>query len=187
MEYFILVDKNERILSNSFKNSENYVMLNKFSPNSVIFDNSLYNLLLEKCPVLKDSKDNCIIIKELNKREIKIKKNFEDNTNWVYEIKKIKYCPQRQDSTIDQLIDLMEISDKLGFIKVTIFITGVCDNYINNPRIESFSTPAWKKELKKITQCPENVSDLNQQLKYFHHIANKFGFYDAADFLKRYQ
>lgn len=36
-------------------------------------------------------------------------------SNWKDEVNKIKKCPQRQDSTREQLIDLIVIADKLGF------------------------------------------------------------------------
>lgn len=35
--------------------------------------------------------------------------------NWKEEIKKIQHCPQRQDATVDQLIDLYYVANKLGF------------------------------------------------------------------------
>lgn len=36
-------------------------------------------------------------------------------TNWQDEVNKLNNCPQRQDSTVDQLEDLVLIANKLGF------------------------------------------------------------------------
>jgi len=36
-------------------------------------------------------------------------------TNWKEEAKKIEQCPQRQDSTFEQLVDLYSVATKLGF------------------------------------------------------------------------
>jgi hypothetical protein len=36
-------------------------------------------------------------------------------TNWKEEMEKVKQCPQRQDTTLDQLIDLYGVATKLGF------------------------------------------------------------------------
>ncbi|WCK57322.1 hypothetical protein PP175_29470 (plasmid) [Aneurinibacillus sp. Ricciae_BoGa-3] len=36
-------------------------------------------------------------------------------TNWKEEIEKVTPCPQRQDSTVDQLKDLVMVANKLGF------------------------------------------------------------------------
>ena len=43
---------------------------------------------------------------------------------------------------------------------------------------------AWKSELKKVKHCPQRQDALNDQLKDLILIANKFGFYDAADYIK---
>lgn len=43
----------------------------------------------------------------------------------------------------------------------------------------------WREELKKVANCPQRQDSLSEQLKDLRIIANKFGFYDAADFLKR--
>lgn len=45
--------------------------------------------------------------------------------------------------------------------------------------------PMWLKELSKVNQCPQRQDSLSHQLADLRVIANKFGFYDAADFLKR--
>lgn len=45
---------------------------------------------------------------------------------------------------------------------------------------------SWKKELGKIKQCPQRQDSLTDQLRDLAIIANKFGFYDAADMLKRF-
>lgn len=34
---------------------------------------------------------------------------------WEEELKKVEQCPQRQDSTLDQLSDLKVVANKLGF------------------------------------------------------------------------
>lgn len=41
--------------------------------------------------------------------------------------------------------------------------------------------------LKQIKQFPQTQAPLNEQLYALYGIANKLGFYDAADFLKRFQ
>ena len=114
-----------------------------------------------------------------------IKKFEEYNPTWESELKKVEQCPQRQDSMIDQLIDLLEISDKLGFIEASVYIKGVCYKYLEIVRIKYDFIPMWKTELDKIHQCPENKDNQTQQLKNLRQVANKFGFYDAADFLKK--
>jgi hypothetical protein len=35
--------------------------------------------------------------------------------NWKEEMEKVEKCPQRQDSTLDQLTDLYSVATKLGF------------------------------------------------------------------------
>lgn len=42
------------------------------------------------------------------KREIDVRK-------WEEEMEKVQQCPQRQDSTHDQLVDLYKVASKLGF------------------------------------------------------------------------
>lgn len=41
---------------------------------------------------------------------------------WRDEVKKIEKCPQRQDSTADQLADLIPVAEKLGFYDAADFI-----------------------------------------------------------------
>ncbi len=43
----------------------------------------------------------------------------------------------------------------------------------------------WKEELNKVEQCPQRQDSLTSQLIDLYQIANKFGLYDAADFVKR--
>lgn len=45
--------------------------------------------------------------------------------------------------------------------------------------------PLWKKELLKVNQVPQTQEDLVSQLKKLYVIANKFGLYDAADFIRK--
>jgi hypothetical protein len=104
---------------------------------------------------------------------------------WKTEFKKIKQCPQRQDSMIDQLIDLLGISEKFGFIDATVYIKSICYKYTELKRIESDYIPMWKAELDKVNQCPVSKDNQTQQLTNLQQIANRFGFYDAADFLKK--
>jgi hypothetical protein len=42
----------------------------------------------------------------------------------------------------------------------------------------------WKVELEKVKQCIQRQDGLQDQLNDLIFIANKFGFYDAADYLK---
>ena len=42
----------------------------------------------------------------------------------------------------------------------------------------------WKIEIENVKQCTQRQDSLEEQLKDLIHIANKFGFYDAADYLK---
>jgi len=35
--------------------------------------------------------------------------------NWKEEMEKVEQCPQRQDTTLEQLIDLYSVATKLGF------------------------------------------------------------------------
>jgi hypothetical protein len=43
-------------------------------------------------------------------------------TTWKEEIKKIEKCNQRQDSIKDQMIDLIEVANKLGFYDASDYI-----------------------------------------------------------------
>lgn len=43
---------------------------------------------------------------------------------------------------------------------------------------------SWKKELLNVADCPQRQDSLVEQLRDLHVIANKFGFYDAADYLR---
>lgn len=42
----------------------------------------------------------------------------------------------------------------------------------------------WKEEVKKIKQCYQRQDYAIDQLKDLRHVANKLGFYDAADFIR---
>jgi hypothetical protein len=42
----------------------------------------------------------------------------------------------------------------------------------------------WYVELQKVPQLPQRQDSLNDQMNDLYHIANKFGFYDAADYIK---
>lgn len=42
----------------------------------------------------------------------------------------------------------------------------------------------WREELAKVRQCQQRQDGTNDQLADLVMIANKFGFYDAADYLK---
>ena len=48
----------------------------------------------------------------------------------------------------------------------------------------AFSESSWKDELKKVNNCSQRQDSLKDQLSDLRIIANRFGFYDAADFLK---
>lgn len=41
----------------------------------------------------------------------------------------------------------------------------------------------WQEEIKNIHQCPQRQDALNNQLRDLIPVANKLGFYDAADYL----
>jgi len=45
--------------------------------------------------------------------------------------------------------------------------------------------PMWKDELMKVEQCPQRQDSLTDQMIDLHFIANKFGLYDAADYIRR--
>jgi len=44
----------------------------------------------------------------------------------------------------------------------------------------------WKTELRKIDQknCPQRQDSLTDQMRDLHQIANTFGFYDTADYIR---
>jgi len=63
------------------------------------------------------------------------------------------------------------------------YICEDCDNEGINSVDELFLSP-WKKELKKVNQCPQRQDSLQDQLRDLAIIANKFGLYDANDYLK---
>jgi len=43
----------------------------------------------------------------------------------------------------------------------------------------------WKEELNKVEQCPQRQDSMTDQMIDLYYIANKFGFYDAADYIKQ--
>jgi hypothetical protein len=45
----------------------------------------------------------------------------------------------------------------------------------------------WRIELRKIDQknCPQRQDSLFHQMRDLHAIANTFGFYDAADYIRK--
>lgn len=52
---------------------------------------------------------------------------------------------------------------------------------------KKFTPPSkgnWREELGKVKFCEQRQDDLDKQLKDLVLIANRFGFYDAADFLQ---
>ncbi|KTF59054.1 hypothetical protein AR691_17375 [Bacillus amyloliquefaciens] len=61
-------------------------------------------------------------------------------TNWKEEIGKVKQCPQRQDTTLDQLIDLYGVATKLGFYDAGDIIRNIIEKnpaYISNYKSDS--------------------------------------------------
>jgi hypothetical protein len=55
------------------------------------------------------------------------------------------------------------------------------DRINGNPKWDK-TDEAWYWELKKVNQLPQTQEALNDQLMKLRVIANKFGFYDAADY-----
>ena len=45
--------------------------------------------------------------------------------------------------------------------------------------------PDWKSEFGKVKFCEQRQDALVEQLKDLVHVANRLGFYDAADFLTK--
>lgn len=43
----------------------------------------------------------------------------------------------------------------------------------------------WKEQLELVKWCPQRQDSLTDQMCDLHLIANKFGFYDATDFIKK--
>lgn len=53
--------------------------------------------------------------------------------------------------------------------------------------LRSYSiTMSWKEELSKVdhANCPQRQDSLTDQMIDLYQIANKFGFYDAADYIR---
>jgi hypothetical protein len=46
-------------------------------------------------------------------------------TSWKDEVKKIKQCEQRQVSMNEQLVDLIEVANKLGFYDASDYLTSL--------------------------------------------------------------
>lgn len=42
----------------------------------------------------------------------------------------------------------------------------------------------WNEEVEKMNQCQPRQDALVEQMKDLHKVANKLGFYDAADYIK---
>lgn len=53
-----------------------------------------------------------------------------------------------------------------------------------NNDMEAQNYIPWRTELDKINKCPQRQDSLNDQLRDLRIIANRFGFYDAADYLR---
>jgi hypothetical protein len=51
-------------------------------------------------------------------------------------------------------------------------------------KVDEEFIPMWKKELEKVKRCPQRQDSMTDQLKDLWQIANKFGFYDAADHIR---
>ena len=43
----------------------------------------------------------------------------------------------------------------------------------------------WKDEVKKLNQCYQRQDSVADQMIDLHYVANKLGFYDAADYIRR--
>lgn len=43
-------------------------------------------------------------------------------TSWKEEVENIKQCPQRQDSSTNQMVDLQSVANKLGFYDAADYI-----------------------------------------------------------------
>ena len=53
---------------------------------------------------------------------------MKDRAKWEIEVDKIENCPQRQDSTVNQLQDLVVVANKLGFYDATDAIRSMIKN-----------------------------------------------------------
>ena len=42
----------------------------------------------------------------------------------------------------------------------------------------------WQTELNKVEQCHQRQDSITEQMRDLYQIANKFGFYDAADYIR---
>lgn len=51
---------------------------------------------------------------------------MKEQTNWKEELEKVNKCPQRQDSTLAQLNDLIIIANKFGFYDASDFLKSTC-------------------------------------------------------------
>ena len=60
----------------------------------------------------------------------------------------------------------------------------VCERVLSSGMGYVMQNTEWVNELSKVSQCPQRQDSLEDQLKDLVDIANKFGFYDAADYLK---
>lgn len=100
---------------------------------------------------------------------------------WSHELQKVAHCPQRQDGTSDQLYDLIEIANKFGLTLAAKKL-----ETLNIKKVfQSSPNAIWVSELKKVEQCDSLNCDVDTELKWLRIIAIRFGFYDAADFLKK--
>lgn len=45
--------------------------------------------------------------------------------------------------------------------------------------------PMWKRELAKVSKCPQRQDGVSDQLYDLIGVANQLGFYDAADFIEQ--
>jgi hypothetical protein len=97
-------------------------------------------------------------------------------------ITSFKHQGQRQDGTSDQISDLVVFSDRLGFTSGSNEILGNKAERSAAPRNEMPATLG--AILEGIEQQVVSSDEPLVQLQYLHHLANRLGLYDAADYLR---
>jgi hypothetical protein len=83
----------------------------------------------------------------------------------------------------EKILEDWKKSEKYDKIGITIhkFMDGLTYDDSRHP-----DNYYWKDELNKVNKCTQRQDSVKDQLRDLMVISNKFGFYDASDFLKSF-
>lgn len=79
--------------------------------------------------------------------------------SWREEIKKLESCPQRQDSTTEQMMDLHSVANKLGFYDAADYINRMFIERHLDTKSETFQVWEWNTEESDFPKTTAKVID----------------------------